>query len=345
MFRRTNVPYSTLFELTLRCNMRCIHCGSSAGIRREEELSTVEWQKICDQLAELHCNQITLLGGEPFLRKDWFDIAQHIRNLGIKVTMITNGYNIDTTIVRQLRSLEPYTIAISLDGATAETHDSIRGMHGSFTRCINSLHLLREAEVNTTIITTVHKKNLKELPDIITLILNRNIAWQIQIANPIGRFPDNLILSEEEFYSLAMFIASTRKHYTTKEVPITAAHCIGYHSSILPNLIIGQWRGCQAGIYTLGIQSNGRVKGCLSLPDDFIEGDIKEKSISELWNNPRFASYNRKFTRDDLTNGCRNCFHGRSCRGGCLSVSTSVTGKKHGDPYCLYRIEKEMIPK
>jgi radical SAM protein with 4Fe4S-binding SPASM domain len=343
MFRRRYVPHSTLLELTLRCNMRCIHCGSSAGNSRDEELTTDEWQNVCNQLAELNCDQITLLGGEPLIRQDWYEIAQHIRNLGLKLAIISNGYQINENIINQFRRLEPHTIAISLDGATAEKHDSIRGMQGSFERCINSLKLLRNADLNTTIITTVHKMNLKDLPEIRNQILNRNIAWQIQIANPIGRFPKNLTLSKEEFYSLAMFIASTRKQYSIRELPITGAHCIGYCSSILPNLIIGQWRGCQAGIHTLGIQSNGGVKGCLSLTDEFTEGNIRENTISEIWNDPNFSSYNRNFTREDLNNECGNCKYGRNCRGGCLSVSTSLTGKKHGDPYCLHLIEKEMV--
>lgn len=343
MFQRRYIPHSTLLELTLRCNMRCIHCGSAAGNTRDEELTTDEWRKVCNKLAELRCNQITLLGGEPLLRQDWYEIAQHIRNLGIKLTIISNGYTINKNVIDQFRKLEPYTIAISVDGATAEKHDSIRGMQGSFKRCIDSLTLLRNANLNTTIITTVHKMNLKDLPEIRNQILDREIAWQIQIANPIGRFPESLTLSKKEFYSLAMFIASTRKQYSTKELPITAAHCIGYHSSILPNVIIGQWRGCQAGMRTLGIQSDGGIKGCLSLPDDFIEGNLKENTIEEIWNDPDFSSYNRKFTKDDLNDKCRNCSYGRTCRGGCLSVSTSLTGKKHADPYCLHLIEKEMI--
>ena len=71
MFRKKYAPYAGLYELTLRCDMQCIHCGSSAGIKREKELSTEEWNSVTKQISDLECKTITLLGGEPFLRKDW----------------------------------------------------------------------------------------------------------------------------------------------------------------------------------------------------------------------------------------------------------------------------------
>ena len=165
------------------------------------------------------------------------------------------------------------------------------------------------------------------------------------MGNPFGRFPNSLTLSVEEFYAVAMFIAATRKQYSVKEMPITGAHCMGYHSSVLPNLMIGTWKGCYAGMNVLGIQSNGGIKGCLSLPDNFIEGNIKEISISEVWNRSAAFGYNRNFRKDDLKNYCRECRYGSSCRGGCISSSISLAGKTHGNPYCLNRIEKEMIIK
>lgn len=341
MFGKKVFPYSTVVELTLKCNMKCIHCGSSAGEGRKNELSFDEWAKVFKDLAELDCELVTLMGGEPFFRKDWFEIAKKVKDFGMKVAFISNGFCIDDKIISNLQKIEPYTVAISLDGAYAQTHDSIRGVDGSFEKCKGALKLLRSADLPTTVVTTVHKLNFKELSQIRDFLLNKNIAWQIQIADPIGRFQKNLHLSLEEFYSVALFIASTRAQYSLKEMPITGAHCLGYNSRVLPNITLStKWVGCQAGLTVLGIQSNGGVKGCLSLPNSFVEGNVRERSLTEIWGDPKFCLYTRQFKTEDLNGDCKDCKFGKSCKGGCNAVSTSLTGKTHSDPFCLYLIEK-----
>jgi len=343
MFKERYIPYYALFELTLKCNMRCLHCGSSAGNRRVKELSTEEWKGVIKELSDMECKLVTLLGGEPFIRRDWFEISKEIKDRGMDLTIISNGLLINERLVSKLRTLEPYTIAISLDGGTEKTHDYIRQVNGSFKQVMKALELLRSADINTSVITTLSKMNFKELPKIRELLVGRNIAWQIQIASIVGRFQKEQMLSKEEFYSAGLFIATSREKYSIDELPVTGAHCFGYHSRILPNVNIAPWKGCPAGLFTVGIQSDGGVKGCLSLSDDFIEGNIRKISLHELWNNPNFASYNRNFKKHDLNGDCAKCRFGKSCRGGCLSVSTSVTGKPHADPYCFRIIEKSLF--
>ncbi|HUT00260.1 MAG TPA: radical SAM protein [Candidatus Thermoplasmatota archaeon] len=341
MFGKKVFPYSTVVELTLKCNMRCMHCGSSAGEDRKNELTFKEWVNVFTDVAELGGKLITLMGGEPFLRKEWYEIAKKVKELGMNVIFMSNGYCIDDEIISKMRKIEPHTVAISLDGATAETHDLIRGVKGSFEQCQDVLKSLRDADFPTTVVTTVHKRNYKELPQMREFLVNKNIAWQIQIADPIGRFPKNLHLSLEEFYSVALFIASTRQQYSLKEMPITGAHCIGYNSQMLPNITLSpKWTGCQAGLTALGIQSDGGVKGCLSLPSSFVEDNVRERSLINIWNDPEFCLYTRQFKTEDLNGDCIDCKFGKRCKGGCNAVSTSITGKVHCDPFCLYLIER-----
>ena len=341
MFDRRFIPFSTLFELTLRCNMRCIHCGSSAGTQRIKELTTDEWIKVVKDLADLGCKYITLLGGEPFVRKDWYEVAKAVKDNGMALTIISNGLLVDEEMIKKLRKLDLYTVAISLDGGSAATHDKIRQVKGSFEQCEKAFELLKEAGIKTTAITTVNKLNFDEIPQIRDYLLNKQIAWQIQVATPIGRFPKELMLTKEEFYSVALFIATNREKYGVDALPVAGAHCFGYHSKILPNIsLMPKWVGCQGGISILGIQSDGGVKGCLSMPDEFIQGNLRKKSLSEIWYAPDFADYNRKFKKENLNGECKGCKYGKSCRGGCLSVSTSVTGMPHADPYCFRLIEK-----
>jgi len=343
MRRKPSNPHTAVYELTLKCNMRCIHCGSSAGESREKELATKAWNNITKELAEMNCKDISIIGGEPFLYRDWFDVARNIKEYAMKLSIVTNGWTVNEEIISRLRLLEPYTVAISIDGGSSIVHDDIRQQQGSFARCLNVLGRLTNANIPTTVVTTLHKKNIHDLPRLRALFLNKGIAWQLQLAAPFGRFSRDLMLSKEEFYAAALFIASTRREYSMKELPIIGAHCFGYNSQILPNInLIPIWRGCQAGISLLGIQSNGGVKGCLSLPDDFIEGNLKKRRLSDLWNDTKAFSYNRNFSSKDLTNECFRCQYGKKCKGGCLSVSTAVTGQHHGDPYCLNVIEKSL---
>jgi radical SAM protein with 4Fe4S-binding SPASM domain len=340
MFQKKYVPYSTLYELTLKCNMKCLHCGSSAGSQRINELTTDEWNTLTKDLYDLGCRYITLLGGEPFLRKDWFEISNVIKEHGMDLTIISNGLLIDKEKVEKLRKLNLHSIAISLDGARPETHDKIRQVNGSFKQSMNAISLLTNAGINTTVITTLNTINFEDLPAIRDFLLDKRIAWQLQFAAPIGRFSKELMLSKTQFYSAALFIASNRKKYDAKRLRVMGAHCFGYNSQYLPNInVIPIWRGCPAGLSTLGIQSNGGIKGCLSLPDEYCEGNLKKETIKDIWNDKNRFAYNRRFKKHDLDGECKNCKYGKTCKGGCSSGSISLNGKTHCNPYCLKLIE------
>jgi radical SAM protein with 4Fe4S-binding SPASM domain len=338
------VPLSVAWELTLTCNMRCMHCGSSAGNTRAHELSTSEALDLCSQLQGLHAKYINITGGEALLRKDWYRISKEIKDLGMEVSVLSNGLVLNEKILSELRTVGVYAIALSLDGGNPKTHDGIRGVPGSFEKCLAGLEALRRQNLPATVITTVHKGNIQELPLIRDLIIGKTKAWQIQIAVPIGRFPKEFILSKEEFYAVALFIASMRKRYSVKDLAIMGAHSIGYHSQLLRNTMVSPvWKGCQAGISVLGIQSDGSIKGCLSLPDSFVEGNIRQRRLAEIWEDPSAFSFTRMCSTTDLKGSCANCRFGRTCKGGCTTVSSSVTGAPHNDPYCLFLLEKQML--
>ena len=129
---KKHIPISVVWETTLACNMNCLHCGSSAGKRRVKELSTDESMKLCDDLKTLGTRVISMMGGEPFLRKDWEDIALYIRDLNMNLTFMSNGLLIDDKIITKLKKIDPYAVTISIDGATASTHNTIRGVKKSF---------------------------------------------------------------------------------------------------------------------------------------------------------------------------------------------------------------------
>jgi radical SAM protein with 4Fe4S-binding SPASM domain len=340
--KQTYTPVQVVWETTLRCNLKCLHCGSSAGKARSQELSTKEAVQLCKNLSEIHTQEVCLMGGEPFLRDDWHIIAKQIKELNMKLLIISNGYNNNKKIVSKLVKLDPYSVSTSLDGGTAKIHDYIRGVKGSFDKVMEYISLSLEADLPTTVITTVSKINFNELPKIRDFLLNKNIAWQIQTATPEGRFLKENALTNEEYYSVGLFIASIKNKYSTKELPVIGAHCFGYHSQYLPWLgLYSKWNGCQAGISTLSIKSNGDIVGCLAIPNANIEGNVRENSLKELWNDPNAFAYNRQFQINELGDNCKECKYGETCRGGCIGFSTGFTNTYYNHPYCFYKYESE----
>ncbi len=329
-----------VWETTLKCNLRCSHCGSSAGIARTDELNTKECFDLCEQLAELGCDDVSLMGGEPFLRKDWQEIGKCINDLGMNLNFVSNGLVL-SKYINELSLLKPKVVGLSIDGVE-KTHDKIRGRKGLFKQVVKSLDLLREKGIQTTVITTVSKLNFNDLPKMKELIMSKGSNWQIQVAMPFGNFRRELMISREEFYAVALFIASQRIKNKFSDLPVIGAHCFGYYSKILPGC--HGWKGCSAGLSSIGITSNGGIVGCLSMGNNrLIEGNVRKQDLKETWENPDNFAYNRKFDKADLGPNCKDCKYGVKCKGGCNSMSYTITNKIHNNPYCFYAIEKDVI--
>jgi radical SAM protein with 4Fe4S-binding SPASM domain len=341
---KPNRPDMVVWELTLACNLKCLHCGSSAGKKRSDELSTTEALHLCLDLSDMNTKGIALMGGEVFLRSDWEVISREIKDLGMSLSIITNGFFPTQTIIPKLAHLGVDCVLVGLDGASARSQDKIRGVIGSFEKAIAFLQELKKANIPTYAITTVHTQNFSELPKISKLLFNKQINWQIQEATPIGRFPKQYLLSEEQYYTLGLFIRQTQKKFLSKDLSVVGAHNFGFHSKIIPNLSTYiNWNRCYAGSTVLGIQSNGNIKGCLALSDEFIEGNIRNGAIDKIFSDPNSFSYNKNFSPKDLGENCRKCKYAISCQGGCTTRSVSITGSLHNDPFCFYRFEKERI--
>jgi len=337
-------PSYVVWETTLRCNMRCQHCGSVAGDAREGELDPEEALDLSRQLVAMGTENIILSGGETLMRDDWADIAGCLLELGAQVGIITNGIALDSDQVlatmQQLhqRSGGTFGLGISLDGVE-QAHESIRGIKGSFKRTVRAMERARDAGLRVFVLTTVHRQNFDDLPKLRDLIFELEpFAWQFQTVNVYGRMKDrrDWLLTEEQYVGLAEFLAENRR--LRPERPRTdPADCVGYFTDMERQLRDSPWAGCQAGIRVLGIESNGNIKGCLSLLDPvFVEGNVRETSLEEIWDGAGAFAYNREFTPEKLEGLCAGCEHGQRCVAGCRGVAHSITGSFHSAPYCLH---------
>lgn len=331
-------------ELTLACNLRCLHCGSTAGRPRRDELTTAEMLRLVRDLRALGCREMCLLGGEPFLRPDWFRICRAVCTSDMDLVLITNGLRVTPALVAQLRKLPRLDrIGVSLDGATPAVHDRIRGRRGSFDAAWRAIRLLADAGFEVGAITTVSKWNLRDLPNLRDLLLGRNVTWQIQTATPQGgRFDRKLALTPREYYRVGRFLSACRRRYSVDELPVAGAHGVGYCSSVLgPVGELPDWHGCGGGLATLGITSDGGVKPCLSQSDDRLVGNIRDRPLAEIWRDDDLFRRTRRFRIEMLKGFCRDCGHARDCRAGCPHVALAATGSDGDNPFCFHRIETE----
>lgn len=346
-YPRVYYPRQGVWELTFACNMNCLHCGSSAGgpvQKRQEELSTKEAFQVCDDLATLGNERITLSGGELFLRKDWDLIAERLTKHGVKVSLISNGSLIGREAERISRLLPLEAVGISLDGA-GETHNLIRRVPKAFERAVQALKLLKEMGAYTAVITSVSKLNVAELEGIYKILQELRVnAWQIQLIIGEGRMersPD--LPGPEEVLQVASFMARKRRE---RKMHIFPGDNIGYYSSHECQIRDFPWLGCFAGILVVGIEANGNVKGCLSQAPDlfegnpFVEGNVREKSLVRIWTSPDAFSYNRKFDPAQVSGECKGCPHLAKCRCGCTATAYALTKTKYNNPCCLFRFEE-----
>jgi MoaA/NifB/PqqE/SkfB family radical SAM enzyme len=176
-------PVTAVWEITMGCNMRCKHCGSSCENSLPDELDTEEAVKLCEDLGKLGFQWITLSGGEPTTRKDWDVIAKALKDNGVIPNVITNGWLLSEEIIERAEKAGVNTMAISLDGLKP-THDYIR-KEGSYDRIMKAFELFRGSKVNLSAITTLNNVNIKELPELKEILIEKGVkGWQLQIAFP-----------------------------------------------------------------------------------------------------------------------------------------------------------------
>jgi len=341
-------PRNCVWELTLACDMRCLHCGSYAGARRDDELSIPEMESVADQLAAMKCEKVTLGGGEPTLHPRWHDLGRRLSDQGVRVNMISNGWSWTPEHLEKARHARLTNIAFSLDGFE-EAHDRVR-KPGSFQRVVAALdHCAREG-FPASVVSHVNRLNAHTLREFRAFLGQHRVSsWQIQLGIPSGALRDNrdLVIQPDDLLWLIPQIAALRTDPTPGPA-VLAADNVGYFGKYEKPLRdrgaeISFWIGCRAGMQVIGIESNGNVKGCLSLPsarhgnDRFVEDNLRRRPLKDIWEDPKAFAWNRGFTEEQLGGFCAVCRYRDICRGGCAWTAYSHTSNRFDNPYCFYR--------
>ncbi len=344
MISNKYLPIHCVWELTLQCNMNCLHCGSRAGHKRENELSNEEAMAVAAELAELGCKYVSLIGGEVFLYRGWEKIARELADQEIIVNIITNGFLFGDKQVEEIRYARLSNVALSIDGME-ENHNRIRNNSRSFSHLQRAISRLNKENIPVGINTTLLNTNFGDLEDLYVFLLDNGVkVWQLQLANPMGNLSGHKekLISAENTRRLTAFIREKREE---AKMNIYTGDNIGYYDENEKFIRgypgnINYWSACQAGLSVVGIDSIGNVKGCESLYDDiFIEGNLREESLADIWNKDGNFSYNRNFDTTLLTGKCKECDMGPFCRAGCRGACFFTKGHFFENAYCIYKYD------
>ena len=333
-------PRYVVWELTLRCDLACRHCGSRAGKPRADELSVEEAQDVVAQLADMGTYEITFIGGEAYLYRGWLEVVRTAAEAGIRCTMTTGGRQLGPELAKKAQQAGLTAISVSIDGTEA-IHDHLRNLKGSHRAAMAALAHGRAAGMDIRANTQVNRHNLPVLEDLADELVDAGIVgWQVQLTGPMGRAADDveLLLQPYDMLELMPRIAAIAERLETQGVFVEAANNLGYYGPYESRLRRSHWKGCHAGRFLMGLEANGDVKGCPSLPSaPYVGGNVREAPMAELWAERAPLRFTREREIDELWGFCKSCYYAETCRAGCSWTSHTLLGRRGNMPYCHHR--------
>ena len=340
-------PFMVSYSITTKCNLKCKHCYSdSVEQAAPDELSTDEAFRLMDDLSHWGIGLLIIDGGEPLCREDLLGIVKYASSKGIRTTIGSNGTLIDKSMATKLVEAGVMAVAISIDGADAQTHDSFRGISGAFEETTKGVEACRNASLPFQLNMVIRKDTLSQLEDMLRLAVEygANAAelfdlvaagrakeeCKEQVLNPDERRQSMELLADAQVdYPLIIRVPACpmyplllqQKNIKPKHFPVEMLRRVPYYG-----------RGCAAGMpmgYIM-VQSNGEVNPCMLLQTDL--GNIREQSIVSIWENSPVLAQLRQ--RQLLKGICGQCTYRDSCSG-CRGRAYEETGDlMAADPGC-----------
>ncbi|MDD1677725.1 MAG: radical SAM protein [Methanomicrobiales archaeon] len=340
------------WNITGQCNLACSHCYLGAGDKSWDELSTSECCALIDDLSAAHVPLLIISGGEPLVRGDLWEILAHAQEKGIKTALSSNGTLIDRDIAGRLREAGVEYVGISLDGATAATHDRIRGIPGSFEQSLEGLRSCVSAEIPCGIRMTVTRENQHEVSPLIDLALCLSVPrfclyWLVPSGRGSAAYRKKQITAEAATQILGELCSRAREidpeilEILTVDAPQDSIHLLSFleheHSPGCGHaaaLLCRQGCSCSAGERIANIDPGGDLYPCqFAQTPEFLLGNVRKTPFSVLWEGRGNSS--RSFT-GPAGDGCTTCLSYEYCRGGCrIRARFSHNGLGADDPLCI----------
>jgi mycofactocin radical SAM maturase len=329
-----DAPICLTWELTYACNLECAHCLSSSGRRDPRELTTEQCEAVIDELQRMQVFYVNIGGGEPTMRPDFWHLLEYAVDHQVGVKFSTNGVRITPERARFLAGTDYVDVQISLDGATADVNDYVRGP-GSYDTALTALQNLQDAGFEDAKISVVcTRQNVGQLDEFKALADRFGATLRLTRLRPSGRGADVWDelhpLPEQQRVLYDWLLASGDDVLTGDSFFHLSAFGPGDGSGALPGLNL-----CGAGRVVCLIDPVGDVYACpFAIHDDFLAGNLlSDGGFQRVWQESElFADL-----RSPQTGGaCAKCSFYDSCRGGCMAAKFFTGLPLDGpDPECV----------
>jgi radical SAM protein with 4Fe4S-binding SPASM domain len=332
-------PIHPVWEITSACNLRCRQCHAAGGKAQPDELTTEEGKRLIDELAQIpEFRMLVFTGGEPLVRKDVFELAEYAASLGFQISIATNGTLITPEVAKQMKQVGVVNVAIGLNSTTAEVHESITNIPGSFEKTMRGIYASKEAGLALQLNATVMTSNLPEVPHFLDLAdkLEAEIVLLYQLV-PVGRGEDDEELTPGQYASLMKTISQQQRNCLPVIEPICSPIYWAYllrrnsHIKLGKRLTSQLFQGCVAGSGLCYIKPNGDVWACPFLP--ISAGNVRELPLSQIWREAELFRNLRD--KSKLKGKCGSCDDKEIC-GGCRGRAYAHYGDYLAeDPSCF----------
>jgi radical SAM protein with 4Fe4S-binding SPASM domain len=337
-------PFILELEITRRCNLRCVHCYAEAEPREfAGELTRREIRAVLDDARVLGIRELSLTGGEVFLRPDFLGIVDDGLAQGFHVRFVTNATLLDEAMLAGLCARPIKLITVSLDSVSAAVHDRIRGL-GSHRPAVHAIERLLATGFRVTVITAFSSINVADFDGLLAFCVEHGLDWQVQITSAKGRCAQSITLSPDGYYELGCKVAAA---YVAKlPINIIPMDDLATFSLFAPlNTLSRTWQGrCTGGLLNIFVRANGDVTPCSALAfPACIVGSVRTGTLRAVCEEERCRDNLAWLTPRNLTGVCAACRFQAECRGGCPEILMTMCRTRTENDYCYYRIEQEQI--
>jgi len=324
-----DAPICITWELTYACNLACVHCLSSSGRRDPRELTTAEAKAVIEELERMQVFYVNVGGGEPTVRRDFWELVEYAVAHKVGVKFSTNGSRIDRERAEWLAASDYIDVQVSIDGADAAVNDAVRGP-GSYDTALRALgHLAAAGFEKPKISVVVTRQNAGQLDEFKAIADAHGAQLRITRLRPSGRGADvwdELHPTGEQQRSLYEWLLAHGEDVLTGD---SFFHLAGYGES-LPGLNL-----CGAGRVVCLIDPVGDVYACpFAIHDEFLAGNLREPGGFEgVWADSELF---RELRGEHSGGACESCGHYDACRGGCMAAKFFTGLPLDGpDPECV----------
>ncbi|MGV9408733.1 mycofactocin radical SAM maturase [Nocardia sp. NPDC003693] len=325
-----NSPICLTWELTYACNLACTHCLSSSGRRDPRELSTAECKAVIDELQRMQVFYVNIGGGEPTVRPDFWELIDYAVDHGVGVKFSTNGIRLTADRARVLAASDYVDVQISLDGATAEVNDAVRGA-GSFATAWNAMQNLADAgKTGFKLSVVMTRHNVGQLDEFKAIADHFGAQLRITRLRPSGRGADvwpELHPTAEQQLTIYDWLVANGEQVLTGD---SFFHLNALGDTALPGLNL-----CGAGRVVCLIDPVGDVYACpFAIHDEFLAGNVRDPGgFDTVW---RGSDLFTRLREPQAAGGCTQCSAFDACRGGCMAAKFFTGLPLDGpDPECV----------